>query len=87
MHWRTNHINSAVIACLEHVATSTAPPGAGAADFLLRLLDEKVFAIEEVDEIATKVSIIINGIVERGQLSRPMTGTVPADELGLSATR
>lgn len=67
---RIHHINSAVIACLEHVATSTAPPGAGAADFLLRLLDERVFSLEEVDEIAAKVSIIINGIVERGQLSR-----------------
>lgn len=84
---RINHINSAVIACLEHVATSTAPPGAGAADFLLRLLDEQVFSIEEVDEIAAKVSIIINGIVERGQLSRPMTATVLEDELGLSGTR
>jgi len=68
---RTNHINTAVIACLEHVATSTAPPGAGAADFLIRLLDDQVFTIEEVDAIAEKVSLIVNGIVERAQLSRP----------------
>jgi len=78
---RNNHINSAVLACLEHVATSTAPPGAGAADFLLRLLDEQVFAIEEIDEIAAKVSIIINGILERGQLSRATS--VNVDEFSM----
>ena len=84
---RTNHINSAVIACLEHVATSTAPPGAGAADFLLRLLDDQAFSIDEVNEIAAKVSIIINGIVERGQLSRSTMPTVTAYELAVAATR
>lgn len=73
---RTNHINTAVIACLEHVATSTAPPGAGAADFLIRLLDDQVFTIEEVDAIAEKVSLIVNGIVERAQLSRPASVSV-----------
>ena len=81
---RNHHINSAVIACLEHVATSTAPPGAGAADFLLRLLDERVFSLEEVDEIATKVGIIINGIVERGQLSRSAPVPLNLGELTLA---
>jgi hypothetical protein len=65
---RANRINSAIVTCLEHVATSTAPPGAGAADFLLKLLDDGVFAIEEVDEITRRVSIILRGITERHQL-------------------
>jgi hypothetical protein len=65
---RANRINSAIVTCLEHVATSTAPPGAGAADFLLKLLDDGVFAIDEVDEITRRVSIILRGITERHQL-------------------
>jgi hypothetical protein len=68
---RAQRINSAIVTCLEHVATSTAPPGAGAADFLLRLLDDGVYAVDEVDEITRRVSIIIQGITERHQLSVP----------------
>jgi hypothetical protein len=40
----------------------------GAADFLLRLLDDKVFTLDEVDEITIKVGIIIRGITERHSL-------------------
>jgi hypothetical protein len=58
---RSQKINTAIVTCLEHVATSTAPPGAGAADFLLRLLDDQVFTIDEVDEITIRVSIIFCG--------------------------
>jgi hypothetical protein len=68
---RAQRVNSAIVTCLEHVATSTAPPGAGAADFLLRLLDDGVYSIEEVDEITRRVSIIIRGITERHQLIVP----------------
>jgi hypothetical protein len=65
---RAHKINSAVLQCLEHVATCTSPPGAGAADFLLRLLDQDVFSVDEMDEITLKVSTIISGILERGVL-------------------
>ena len=68
---RAHRINSAIVTCLEHVATSTAPPGAGAADFLLRLLDDGVYPVDEVDEITRRVTIIIQGITERHQLSLP----------------
>jgi hypothetical protein len=70
---RAQRINSAIVTCLEHVATSTAPPGAGAADFLLRLLDDGVYPVEEVDEITRRVSIIIRGITERHQIAAPKT--------------
>ena len=66
---RSNKINAAILQCLEHVATCTSPPGAGAADFLLRLLDHDVFSVDEMDEITLRVSTIINGILERGALS------------------
>ena len=65
---RSHKINTAIVACLEHVATSTAPPGMGAADFLLRLLDDEVFTLEEVDEVTIRVGIIIRGITERQNL-------------------
>src|SRR4051794_9176323 len=65
---RGQRINSAIVTCLEHVVTSTAPPGAGAADFLLRLLDDGIYAVDEVDEITRRVSIIIRGITERREL-------------------
>jgi hypothetical protein len=68
---RAHRINSAIVTCLEHVATSTAPPGAGAADFLLRLLDDGVYPVDEVDEITRRVSIIIRGITERHQIAGP----------------
>ena len=68
---RAQRINSAIVTCLEHVATSTAPPGAGAADFLLRLHDDGVYTVEEVDDITRRVSIIIRGITERHQLIQP----------------
>jgi hypothetical protein len=71
MTGRSQKINSAIVACLEHVASSTAPPGAGAADFLLRLLDDKVFTVDEVDEITIRVSIILRGITERHAWSQP----------------
>jgi len=64
-------INTAIVTCLEHVATSTSPPGAAAGDFLLRLLDDDIFTVEEVDEISLRVSIILRGITERHQLSNP----------------
>ncbi len=70
---RAQRINSAIVTCLEHVATSTAPPGAGAADFLLRLLDDGVYPVDEVDEITRRVSIIIRGITERHQIALPKT--------------
>jgi hypothetical protein len=66
---RAQKVNAAILQCLEHVATSTSPPGAGAADFLLRLLDHDVFSVDEMDEITLKVSTIIGGILERGALS------------------
>ena len=66
---RANKVNAAILQCLEHVATGTSPPGAGAADFLLRLLDHAVFSVDEMDEITLRVSSILNGILERGSLS------------------
>jgi hypothetical protein len=77
MHARAK-INTAIITCLEHVATSTSPPGAAAGDFLLRLLDDEVFTVDEVDEITLRVSIIIRGITERHQLSTPRQSAAPA---------
>ena len=44
----------------------------GAADFLLRLLDDRVYAVDEVDEITLRVSIILRGITERHQLSQSL---------------
>lgn len=76
---RAQRINSAIVTCLEHVATSTAPPGAGAADFLLRLLDDGIYPVEEVDEITRRVSIIIQGITERYQLSVPKSSAAIDD--------
>jgi hypothetical protein len=67
---RSQKINTAIVTCLEHVATSTAPPGAGAADFLIRLLDDNVFTVDEVDEITVRVSIILRGITERHYLTQ-----------------
>jgi hypothetical protein len=64
-------INTAIVTCLEHVASSTSPPGAAAGDFLLRLLDDQVFTVEEVDEITIRVSIILRGITERYILTQP----------------
>jgi hypothetical protein len=87
---RAHRINSAVVTCLEHVATSTAPPGAGAADFLLRLLDDGIYPVEEVDEITRRVSIIIQGITERHQLSVPKQSAEvddAADEMRNRVTR
>jgi hypothetical protein len=67
----SNRINAAIVQCLEHVASSTSPPGAGAADFLFRLLDDRVFTVDEVDEITIRVSVILRGITERHQLTQP----------------
>ena len=67
---RSQKINTAIVACLEHVSTSTAPPGVGAADFLLRLLDDEVYSLDEVDEVTVRVGIIIRGITERYNLSQ-----------------
>jgi hypothetical protein len=78
---RATRINAAILQCLEHVATSTSPPGAGAADFLLRLLDNDVFSVDEMDEITLKVSTIITGILERGALSMGQLATSAADEI------
>lgn len=78
---RANKINSAILQCLEHVATSTSPPGAGAADFLLRLLDHDVFSVDEMDEITLRVSTIINGILERGALSMGHLSAAPTAEM------
>jgi hypothetical protein len=64
-------INAAVVTCLEHVATSTSPPGAAAGDFLLRLLDDEAFTVDEVDEISMRVGVIIRGIIDRADLTRP----------------
>ncbi len=78
---RANKINSAILQCLEHVATCTSPPGAGASDFLLRLLDQDVFSVDEMDEITIRVSMIITGILERGALSMGQMATSAADEI------
>lgn len=83
---RAQRINSAIVTCLEHVATSTAPPGAGAADFLLRLLDDGVYPVEEVDEITRRVSIIIQGITERYRLSVPKSTAAVDDATDESST-
>jgi hypothetical protein len=77
---RAQKINTAIVACLEHVAASTAPPGMGAADFLLRLLDDDVFTLDEVNEITIRVGIIIRGITERNNLARP---TAPTEEAAM----
>ena len=74
---RAQRINSAIVTCLEHVATSTAPPGVGAADFLLRLLDDGVFNLEEVDEITRRVTIILRGITERHEMTLPSIASCP----------
>jgi hypothetical protein len=68
-------INTAIVACLEHVATSPSPPCAAAGDFLLRLLDDHVFTVEEVDEITVRVTVIIRGITDRLMLSQPQPAT------------
>jgi hypothetical protein len=59
----SNKVNGAVISCLEYAATSTSPPGAGASDFLLRLMDLDLFTVEELDVITTKVSTILRAII------------------------
>jgi hypothetical protein len=79
---RANQISEAVLQCLEHVATSTSPPGAGATDFLLRLLDQDVFSVDEMDEITLKVSTIINGILERGALCGGHLSRATGEEIG-----
>ena len=84
---RAQRINSAIVTCLEHVATSTAPPGAGAADFLLRLLDDGVYPVDEVDEITRRVSIIIQGITERHQFSVPKLAAEVDDATGETRNR
>ena len=73
---RAHKINTAIVTCLEHVATSTSPPGMGAADFLLRLLDDDVFTLDEVNEITIRVGIIIRGITERSNLTQQNTVAV-----------
>jgi hypothetical protein len=82
---RAHKINAAILQCLEHVATGTSPPGAGAADFLLRLLDHDVFSVDEMDEITLRVSTIISGILERGALSVGQLAGATIDEI--AATR
>jgi hypothetical protein len=72
---RSHKINAAIVQCLEHMATSTSPPGTGAADFLLRLLDDKIYTVEEVDEITLRVAIILRGITDRHYLAQSL---VPA---------
>jgi hypothetical protein len=79
---RSQKINTAIVTCLEHVATSTAPPGAGAADFLLRLLADRVFTVDEVDEITVRVSIILRGITDRHHLSQPSSPPALAESRG-----
>jgi hypothetical protein len=81
---RANKINAAILQCLEHVATCTSPPGAGAADFLLRLLDQDVFSVDEMDEITLRVSTIISGILERGALSKGQLATSATDWIALA---
>jgi hypothetical protein len=78
---RANKINAAILQCLEHVATGTSPPGAGAADFLLRLLDHDVFSVDEMDEITLRVSTILSGIWERGALSVGQLAGTTIDEI------
>lgn len=78
---RANKVNTAILQCLEHVATGTSPPGAGAADFLLRLLDHDVFSVAEMDEITLRVSTIISGILERGALSVGQLAGATFDEI------
>ena len=78
---RSNKINTAIVACLEYVAASTSPPGIGAAEFLLRLLDDEVYALDEVDEITIRVGIIIRGITERYNLVQQCTPTPVNEEL------
>ena len=68
-------INTAIVTCLEHVATSPSPPCAAAADFLLRLLDDQVFTVEEVDEITVRVTVILRGITEHSVLTQPRPAT------------
>jgi hypothetical protein len=82
---RAHKVQAAILQCLEHVATCTSPPGAGAADFLLRLLDHDVFSVDEMDEITLRVSTIITGILERGALSMGHTPTTASD--GIAAAR
>jgi hypothetical protein len=72
---RSHRINAAIVQCLEHMATSTSPPGTGAADFLIRLLDDRAFAVDEVDEITLRVSIILRGITERHSLAHSLVPT------------
>lgn len=78
---RAHKVNAAILQCLEHVATCTSPPGAGAADFLLRLLDQDVFSVDEMDEISLRVSTIIGGILERGALSMGHIASSTMDEI------
>jgi hypothetical protein len=78
---RANKVNAAILQCLEHVATGTSPPGAGAADFLLRLLDHDVFSVDEMGEITLRVSTIISGILERGAMSAGHPSNATIDEI------
>ena len=68
-------INDAIVSCLEHVASSTSPPAIAAADFLIRLLDDRVFPLNAVDEVTIRVGIILRGITDRDLLSK---GDMPA---------
>jgi hypothetical protein len=63
-------INDAIVSCLEHVASSTSPPAIAAADFLIRLLDDRVFPLNAVDEVTIRVGIILRGITERDMLNK-----------------
>jgi hypothetical protein len=68
-------INTAIVTCLEHVASSHSPPCAAAGDFLLRLLDDQVFTVNEVDEITVRVTVILRGITERHALTQRQPAT------------
>ncbi|MBW8885947.1 MAG: hypothetical protein JF612_14495 [Planctomycetia bacterium] len=46
---------------------------------MLRLLDDGVYSVEEVDDITRRVSIIIRGITERHHLSAPKSEPDVAD--------
>ena len=63
-------INDAIVSCLEHVASSTAPPAIAAADFLIRLLDDRVIPLAAVDEVTIRIGVILRGITERDMLNK-----------------
>ena len=71
-----NRINAAIVTCLEHVATSTSPPGASAGAFMLQLVNDGMLTLDEIDEITIRVGIIIEGISERYNLTQGNPSTV-----------